>query len=120
MLPEHYACLVEGQVVVDELAEVGEARRDADRAASSDGHRIREALPRPLGDLLAPAFRAHAGEAEGRGLRLGGSRQRRLTAAEALAEQALAEDVIALGSMFHGLSFPGKMRTKKAPGGRPG
>ena len=102
VLPEHHVRLVEGQVVVDELAEVREARRDPDRAPSRDGHRLREGLSRPLGDLLAATLRAHAGEAEGRGRRLGGSGERRLTAAEALAEQALAEDVVALGSVFHG------------------
>ena len=53
VLAEHDRRLVEGQVVIDELAEVGEARRDPGRPAASRGHLVRDLLANPLAGLVA-------------------------------------------------------------------
>ncbi len=99
---EHDARLVERQVVVDELAEVGEAGRDPRPGARPGGHRLGELAACHVAQLLAAAGRAHAREAERRrqGLDLG--RERLRAAAAALGQEALAEHVVALRPVvFH-------------------
>ena len=95
--PEHDRRLVERQVVVDELAEVGEAGRDLRGLAAAGGHQRAELAAVRLAELLARALRAHAREAERRA-RLRGGRERATFVA--LRQQALADDEVALGTVF--------------------
>jgi hypothetical protein len=93
---EHDRRLVEREVVVEELAEVGEARRDLRRAAAARGHQHAELAAVGLAELAARALRAHAREAERR--RRGGARDD--AAVAALCEQALTDDEVAFGAML--------------------
>ena len=102
--PERDRRLVEGQVVVDELAEVGEAGGDLAEAAAALGHREGELLARGVAEL--GALRHHAREAERRrGGRCEGDRGGRAGAVLVrLAEQALTDDEVRLGAV-HGASL---------------
>jgi len=64
--PEHHVRLVERQVVVDELAEIREARGDRRRLAAARRHQRAELLARALAELAPAALRAHAREPERR------------------------------------------------------
>ena len=108
--PQHDVGLVEGQVVVEELPEVGEAGRDLRLAAPGLGHRLADLLAVGLAELAARTARAHPREAErrhrrGRQGRRGDRGDRRavgraaVAASDRLAQQSLADYEVALGAM---------------------
>ena len=100
-LAEHDLRLVERQVVIDELADVGVAGRDAGGAPRARGHRVRETLQRPHGELFP--LRPEPGEAERRRRSLDGGRKRTPAPADALGEEPLTEDEVTLRAvMLHG------------------
>jgi hypothetical protein len=105
VLAEHDGRLVERQVVVDELPEVGEAGRDPGRSAAARGHRVGELPAHSVGELHSDAARAHAREAE----RRAGLEARAVGAsAHALVQQSLADYVVTLRAMVrHAASLVG-------------
>jgi hypothetical protein len=112
VLPERDRRPVEREVVVDELAQVRVARRNAPEAATTGGHRPRELAVIGLPELLAGALRPHPREPErrdgGRGPASGGD-DRHLRHVPALAghiDHTFALDPIALGTvMSHAASL---------------
>ena len=98
---QHDGRLVERQVVVDELAEVGEAGRDLRRLAAAGGHQRAELRAVGLAELPPGALRPHAAEAERR--RRPPRRRPSRRPSAALREQSLADDEVALRPMLlHG------------------
>ena len=91
--------LVEGEVVIDELAEVREAGRDPALREIVGGHRLRDLQPGGLADLHAGALGPQSREAERSG-RLRGldlDRDRRLVSAPScFAEQSFADHEVGL------------------------
>ena len=105
VLTQHDARLVEGQVVVRELTQVCEAGRDLRRAAAAHGHDVADLLPVGLAELAPDAVRPHPREAKRRGQLLESRGKRAFSASDALCEQTLAHDEVALRTMvFHGAS----------------
>ncbi len=108
---------VEGQVVVRELTEVREARRDLGRATATCGHCPAEPLEGRIGELVTPALRPHAREAKRRRLGFDSCRQGAPPSPHALGEKSLAEDEEALGTMrFHDALLSSNAVERASPG----
>src|SRR5204862_2759862 len=99
MVAEHDAGLVEGEVVIGELAQIGEAGRDLARSARPGRHQAPDLLPDRLGNLSPGAPWPKPREAKRRRYRLDIGRQRRRTTAGGLVKKALSEDEEALRTM---------------------
>ena len=116
----HQDRLVEGQIVVDELPQVGEPGRYRSGGQVGDRHRFGDLAAVRLAELFAGALRPHPREAERRDRLLDRQRHRRRPTVEGLRQETLADDEVALRAMaLHGLP-PSKpavgLRTDCAPG----
>jgi hypothetical protein len=117
---EHDLGLVEGQIVVRELAEVREAGRDLRRADAARSHGVGDLLPVGLTELVLDAVRPHAREAKRRRQRLETGRERAFPASDTLCEQPLADDEVALRTMvFHDASSVPFLGNEHASGSLP-
>ena len=119
VLTEHDVGLVEGEVVVDELSEIGEARRDLPCTSSAGRHGLADLPGVRLAELAVDSARPHPREAKRRHLRLDRGRERALAAPDALRQQTFADDEVALRPVaLHNVLLSSRMRARMFGGSR--